>query len=47
MQTLDTTSSFRLGVRVVSSTCHLYTVMMDDTTFDTTERAIRRNSGQP
>ena len=23
MRTLDTTSSFRLGVRVVSSTCHL------------------------
>jgi hypothetical protein len=31
MRVLDTTSSFGLGVTVVSSTCHLYRVMMHDT----------------
>jgi hypothetical protein len=32
---------------VVLSPCYLYTVIMDDTTADTTERAIRRNGEQP
>lgn len=31
MQTLDTISSFTLGVTVVLSPCHMHTLRMDDT----------------
>jgi hypothetical protein len=40
MQTLDKTSS-RQGVTVILGPCHLCTVVMEDNTFDATERETR------